>query len=223
MAAREKMQSEAKREALIKAALPIVMHEGWTARSLKKAAQKAGMPPEYAPLLFPEGAAAAASFFCSMGDRALSLRKTEAQKKESTDKRIAFLIMERLREDAPHKEAARRAYLCLALPAHSAYGLRALLKTSDALWRAAGDDAVDFSYYTKRLILGVLYLEVLLVSFGAKGDDEEYLLGFTMRRLQNVQALGKSLGALRAPSGLMEEILKNLARLRYPERRSESG
>ena len=63
----------------------------------------------------------------------------------------------RLSALAPHKEAARRAAALLSLPMHAATGAKLVCATVDAMWRAAGDTATDFNFYTKRGILAGVY------------------------------------------------------------------
>src|SRR3546814_5806567 len=49
------------------------------------------------------------------------------------------------------------------MPQNAPLAAKTLWRTADAIWRAAGDKAVDFSYYTKRATVGAVYSATLLV------------------------------------------------------------
>jgi ubiquinone biosynthesis protein COQ9 len=71
--------------------------------------------------------------------------------------RIAAAVRARIEMLNPHKEAARRAAAFLALPHNAPLGAKLMMRTVDAMWRAAGDRSSDFSWYTKRAILAGVY------------------------------------------------------------------
>ena len=71
--------------------------------------------------------------------------------------RIAAAVRARIEILNLHKEAARRAASFLALPHNAPLGAKLMMRTVDAMWRAAGDRSSDFSWYTKRAILAGVY------------------------------------------------------------------
>src|SRR3546814_10428707 len=70
---------------------------------------------------------------------------------------IRAAIWTRFQQAAPYREAVRRAVAILAMPQNAALAARTLWRTADAIWRAAGDQAADFSHYTKRATAGAVY------------------------------------------------------------------
>src|SRR3546814_16872211 len=84
--------------------------------------------------------------------------------------RIRTVIWTRFRQNMPHREAVRRGVAVLAMPQNAPRAAKTLWRTADAIWRAAGDKAVDFSYYTKRAPVGAVYSATLLVWLHDESD-----------------------------------------------------
>jgi ubiquinone biosynthesis protein COQ9 len=103
--------------------------------------------------------------------------------------RIATAVKARLSALAPHKEAARRAAALLSLPMHAATGARLIYATVDAMWRAAGDTATDFNFYTKRGILAGVYGATAMRWFTT--EDEKQVDDFLAARIENVMQFEK--------------------------------
>jgi ubiquinone biosynthesis protein COQ9 len=77
----------------------------------------------------------------------------------------------------------RRAVAVLALPGHGRVAARTLARTIDSIWHAAGDQSADFSWYTKRAILGAIYTATLVFWLRDAGEDDSATLAFLDRRL----------------------------------------
>jgi len=105
--------------------------------------------------------------------------------------RIASAVKARLAALGPHKEAARRAAAFLTLPPHAALGLKLVYRTVDAMWRAVGDTATDFNFYTKRAILAGVYSATLLRWFTDQSADESLTERFLAERIDNVMQFEK--------------------------------
>src|SRR3546814_3582920 len=60
------------------------------------------------------------------------------------------------------------------MPQNAALAARTLWRTADAIWRAAGDEAADFSHYTKRATAGAVYSATLLVWLNDESRSEEH-------------------------------------------------
>jgi ubiquinone biosynthesis protein COQ9 len=103
--------------------------------------------------------------------------------------RIRMAVKTRIEVLAPHKEAARRAAAFLTLPPHAALGARLAWRTVDLMWRAAGDTATDFNFYTKRAILAGVYSATLLRWFTSSDDSETD--AFLADRIENVMTFEK--------------------------------
>lgn len=112
--------------------------------------------------------------------------------------RIRTAVLTRLDCLAPHKHAARRAALFLAMPHHAVLALRLLAQTSDAMWRAAGDSASDINWYSKRAILAAVYAATEVAWFGDDTAEASAAAKFLDARLGEVMQYEKLKARLRA-------------------------
>ena len=83
------------------------------------------------------------------------------------------------------RRSAARSPL-LSLPRHARLAARCTARTVDAIWHAAGDTSADFTWYTKRALLGVVYSATLLYWLRDTSDDDAATLGFLDRRLAGI-------------------------------------
>ena len=181
------------RAALIAAMLPNVAFDGWSRPALRAAARRVGMPADEALALFPNGTAELVACFSRWAD-ARMLDRLEAMVPEPLriSDRVALAIATRLEIIAPWREAVRRALSVLALPRHAPLGLRLLYETVDGIWYVAGDRATDFSFYTKRVTLAVIYAATLLYWLEDSSPDFSDTRAFLARRLSEVAAILKA-------------------------------
>ena len=205
------------RAAILAAALPDVPFDGWTGRSLRAAARKAGISPGRARLAFPGGTVDLVSYFIADGDRRMEAKLARSDLAAmKVRERIPFAVRTRLELDADNREALRRATAYLALPTSGTAGLRALYGTVDAIWRACGDTATDYNFYTKRLILAGVFSSTAAVWFGDESDGFERTWTFLDRRIADVMQFEKVKGAAEKAIARLPSPLGILARLRYP-------
>jgi ubiquinone biosynthesis protein COQ9 len=101
-------------------------------------------------------------------------------------KRIRTAVLTRLAILKPHKQTARKAALFLASPLQLPLALKLVAQTADAMWRAAGDTATDFNWYTKRTILAAVYTATEIAWFGDDTPDESATAKFLDARIENV-------------------------------------
>ncbi len=175
------------RDAAIDALLIRVPSQGWTRAALRGALADIGADPQDAALLFPGGAADLVEAFIDLTDR----RMEEAAAAPGfadlrVPARVRALIAHRLALLRPHREAVRRALAVLAMPRHAALAARCAARTVDAIWHAAGDRSADFSWYTRRASLGVIYAATLLFWLRDFSEDEAATLAFLDRRLAGI-------------------------------------
>ena len=84
-----------------------------------------------------------------------------------------------------------------ALPGNAPGALRALWRTVDAMWHAAGDTATDFNHYSKRGLLAGVYSSTLLYWLDDKSDGYAETWAFLDRRIADVLRVPRALGRLR--------------------------
>jgi len=180
------------RDALIRAALPHVPFDGWTRKVLTTAAGNAGLGADAAGRLFPGGVKDAVAHFMDMADR-LMLEDLEqldlAAMKVRT--RVTTGVKVRLERWTPHREAIRRALALSPMPSFAGGALRGWYKTVDAIWRAAGDKATDFNFYTKRGLLAGVYGATVLFWLDDRSEGCAKTWAFLDRRIEEVMQFPK--------------------------------
>ena len=186
------------RRRLLAATLAHVPFDGWTRTAMDAGAADADMAPGEAQRLFPEGAGEMVSFFLAEGDRAMldELAGINLADMRVRD-RITTAVKIRLEVDGKHREAVVRAAAMKTSPA----GARALWRTADAIWHAAGDTATDFNYYTKRLLLAGVHAATLLCWINDDSPGRETTWEFLDRRIADVMSINTLKARLR-PSAI---------------------
>ncbi len=183
-------ERSAERDAAIAAMLPHVPFDGWTRRSLRMGLADIGVSPDDAELLFPGGAADMIETFCDWADRRMEEGAAALDPAMRLHQRVRAVIALRLAQNRPHKEAIRRALALLALPGHARLAAVCTARTVDAIWHAAGERSVDFSWYTKRAILAAVYGATVLYWLRDTSEDDAATLAFLDRRLAGVGRIG---------------------------------
>lgn len=211
---------EVRRRAVLAAALPHVPFDGWTDRVLVAAAGDLGVAVAEARRLFPGGATELCAFFVAESDRRMTeaLADLDLASLRVRD-RIALAVRTRLSQVAPHREAVRRALGLYALPVHVAAGLRSLYRTVDAMWRAAGDTATDFNFYSKRALLAGVYGATLLTWLDDRSPDNAATWAFLDRRIDDVMGIQKLRGRLAQRLPDPDRVVAGLARRFRPRPR----
>ncbi len=184
------MDFEDIRDRLVLAALPHVAFDGWAGGALAAAAADEGMDPTMPARVFPGAAADAVAHFVGLADRMMADDLLEVDLTGlRVPKRILAAIRVRLERWAPHREAIRRALAVLALPVNLGLAARLTWATSDAIWRAVGDQSHDFSWYTRRSTLAAVYSATLLYWLDDGSEAAADTLAFVERRLADVGKL----------------------------------
>jgi len=212
------MDDRALRDKIVLAMLPDVPFEGWSRRALRHAARRVDLTEAELSSLFPDGVCDAVAAFSDWADRAteVALTKHHAMRLKLRE-RIALGVRTRLTVLEPHREAVRRMLAFLALPANLPLGPRLLYRTVDMLWHAAGDQATDFSFYTKRGLLAGIYAATTLYWLDDKSPDHAATAEFLDRRIAEVMQIPKLRGRATAALGRLPNplgVLGILARLR---------
>jgi ubiquinone biosynthesis protein COQ9 len=142
--------------------------------------------------LFENGPISLVEFYSTATDAEMERRLAAMDLKAmKIRQRIATAVKTRLAILKPHKEAARRAAALLSLPMHAALGAKLVYRTVDAMWRAAGDTATDFNFYTKRGILAGVYGATAMRWFNDTSEDEKPTEDFLAARIENVMQFEK--------------------------------
>ena len=185
-----KRDDAAAKEAVLLAALPHAAFDGFTDTVLQKAGAEAGVNKADLARLFETGPISLIEFYSHWADDQMEATLAKQDLKAMKIRaRIAAAVKARLDALAPHKEAARRAAALLSLPMNAATGAKLTWRTVDAMWRAAGDTATDFNFYSKRGILAGVYGATAMRWFTT--DDEKQVDDFLAARIENVMQFEK--------------------------------
>lgn len=198
---------ENEKQAILAAALRHVPFDGWSRATLDVAVRDAGYEATMAARAFPNGLRDLIAFFVADADRRLAWELTKQDlAKLPIRERIRTAVKLRIEQNAPHREAIRKAVALQLMPGFGADGLRGLYHTVDLMWRAAGDTATDFSFYTKRMLLAGVYASTLAywLDDGSEGFADTWT--FLDRRIADVMRIGK----------LQGEVEQTLGRLPNP-------
>lgn len=207
---------------LLDAALPNVPFDGWSAATLRRAVEDAGVTPAQGRAAFPRGGADLALAFHRRGDAEMAARLAGEDLSETRFRdRIARAVRLRLEIADEHPEAVRRGVTLFALPVHAADGARGLWGTADAVWTALGDTSDDVNWYTKRATLAGVYASTLLFWLGDTSEGHAATWDFLDRRIDDVMRIETVKGRVRASkvlSGMMAGPNAILGRIRAPLR-----
>jgi ubiquinone biosynthesis protein COQ9 len=186
------------RDALLLAMLPHVPFDGWTATALRRGAEEAGIDPAGAGEAFPGGAADRVAHFSDWSDRRM-LEELEGMDLASmrVTERVRTAVQVRLRQVEPYREAVQRTLAFLAMPQNAVLGAKLLYRTVDAIWHAAGDNATDWNFYSKRGLLAGVYSATVLYWLNDKSEGYAETWDFLDRRLRDVATFGKATGKLK--------------------------
>ena len=191
--------------------------DGWTAEALTLAAQATGIDPAVAALAFPGGAMDMIdAWFAHIDDAMLAKLPPEALAAMKIRARITALVEARLDLLATDIEALRRALAVLALPQNLPRTTKLGWRAADAMWHAAGDTATDFNHYSKRAILGGVYMATIMAMMDDDSEDHADSRAFLGRRIDGLMRFEKFKGRFSHSAPERLSFARFLGRLRYP-------
>lgn len=206
------------RQPLLEAALTHAPFDGWGESLLRKASQDLDIDYGLARLAFPQAPDDMIDALAEKCDREMEKASSLLElDKMKIRERIATLVRLRLREELPHREAARRALTWLMLPQNQFLATKLLNRTVDMMWRLAGDSSTDFNYYTKRLTLAGVYSSCFLYWLGDESENQADTDAFIDRRIEDVMQIEKGKARVRQWTENLPDIWRQLGKIRYGE------
>ena len=172
---------------ILRASIQHVPFDGWCEASLLAGANDCGHDAEAVRAAFPRGATDAIALHSRLADQAMvDAFAALSERPEKVHLTIRQLVLLRLEIAQPDKDAIRRAVSVLAMPVNAKLSAKLLYETVDSMWRAAGQRDTDFSFYTKRGTLAVVYSATVLAWLSDNSMDLDKTVGFLDRRLADV-------------------------------------
>ena len=80
----------------------------------------------------------------------------------------------------------KKTFNHLLLPQNSKIMKINLYNTIDEMWYLAGDNSTDFSFYTKRLTLGAIYVNALFIFFNKSYEEAEININKNLERISKI-------------------------------------
>lgn len=191
--------------------------DGWGEEAVRSAALEKGVAQDAALYAFKDGAMAMIVAWIASIDQAMAEALPAAELAQlPIRERISRLVRFRLSALGGAEESLRRAQAIMARPRHLAAAARLGWQSADAMWRLAGDTAVDFNHYTKRATLAGIYAATLAVFANDDSEGKAETLAFLDRRIAGVMRFEKFKSQWRRREGMQFSPVRLLGRLRYP-------
>lgn len=195
------------------------MFDGWTRQAVDSAAKQLGIDAVQARLAMPKSQTGMIGVYIQEVDRGLEAWFTPQRLAGlKIREKIRALVWRRFEIMAPARESVRRALAILAMPQNVPLALRIGWRTSDGMWRIAGDTSTDFNHYTKRVTLGAVYGSTLLVWLDDESEGWSETAAFLERRIDDVMKIEKFKAQWRGSADQRLSVSRFLGRLRYPPR-----
>lgn len=191
--------------------------DGWTPEALRLAADATGIDPAVAALAFPGGAMDMIdAWFAHIDDAMLAKLTPGTLATMKIRAKITALVEARLDLLSVDIEALRRALAVLALPQNLPRATKLGWRAADAMWHAAGDTATDFNHYSKRTILGGVYMATIMAMMDDESEGYADTRAFLGRRIDEIMRFEKFKGRFTHSAPERLSLARFLGRLRYP-------
>lgn len=182
------------KERILRASLPFVYQHGWTNKAITSGAEKEGLPG-VAHGMFPRGGAELVFFFyreCNQQLVKQMKKQTEnVEEKPKTGEFIKNSVESRLRMIIPYMEKWPQAMAIQTMPQNAIESWTNLGRLMDEIWFYAGDQSVDFNWYTKRASLAGVYKSTEIYMLQDRSENYENTWQFLDRRLKDLTTFGK--------------------------------
>jgi ubiquinone biosynthesis protein COQ9 len=147
---------------IIRAMLPFVAEYGWSEKSLWMGAESAGYVWQEAQLEVGTSSVKMLRIYLEivLDDIRDSFPEENIMTLPIKD-RMSYIIINHL--SLLNRSVVLKTIRILMNPLNGPLALSFFAKIIDAIWRKAGDKSTDFNYYTKRAMLGKIYIPTLIV------------------------------------------------------------
>jgi ubiquinone biosynthesis protein COQ9 len=191
--------------------------DGWSDAARDMAAQAEGIDTDIAALAFKDGPVDMIdAWFAHIDGVMLAVVPPERLALMKVREKITALVEARLDATSIDRESLRRAVAILALPQNLAKATRLGWRTVDTIWRAAGDVATDYNYYTKRTILLGVYASTITVFLDDESEGLADTRAFLRRRIDGIMQFEKAKAGFLKRTEHGFSLSRFVGRLRYP-------
>lgn len=188
------------KDTIIETMIPHVAERGWSWELAQESAIEAGFQDTMCKAVFPEGLNDVVAHFSDIIDRKMleNLKNIPTDQMRVRDRiKTAILTRFDLLESMGAKRAVKASLSYWALPMRVLQGQRVLWRTSDRIWKWAGDLSDDYNRYTKRGLLSSLMVGTTLVWVDDTSENRSITEAFLDRRIENVMEIGRAIGTIK--------------------------
>jgi len=200
-----------KRLKILNFAKIFVSKNGFTQNSLENISKKYGLDINETELLFPEGNNDLIKFALEQLNSELEeyCRKIDLIRLP-THKRIKKVLLSKVALMNKNKLFYRSIFLNLLIPKKNFSLSSQLYNSVDQIWFIAGDSSTDFNFYTKRLILSIIYSRVMLFFFNNNNQEElENILDKSLQRVAKIPEIKSKLKIFKEYFPKVAKFVKN--------------
>ncbi len=178
-----------KKQVLLENAKKIVRKNGWSNNVLKKLINNQVTSSDLI-YLFPSGYMDLLNFALEEINNSLEnkVRKINIINFPLSKriKKILFLRIAILNND---RVFYKKTFNHLLLPHNSKTMKKNLYKSIDDIWYLAGDNSTDFSFYTKRITLTLIYINALFVLYNKNLQEAELNIDKNLKKISKIPKL----------------------------------
>ena len=188
---------ERERKTILNRALIDIENSGFNEKMLLNAAKNCKISEGKLGRLFPEGIFELKQYYFSEIDEQM-LQKIKTQNYENIRVRDKIFNGVLIRLDLFKKNKTSIKYIFVSESSNPIKSLKHLWRTSDLIWKSAGDSSTDYNHYTKRLLLSWVYITTLICWFNDKSRNINDTKLFLNRRIDEVLEFGKQSGKIKS-------------------------
>ena len=185
------------RAEFIEKSIPYICKKGFSKEAMQDVSEALGKEIIYYRILFPD-ITEIVECFEHMEDARMLKKIGKKKEGSSTTLHIGEMLKYRIKEISGGKEMLLRLKEYYFSVKHISEGPKAIWRTSDVIWKAAGDKSLDMNYYSKRFLLSSVYTMSLRHYLSR---DNENIDEFIAKSLDKVVKIA---GRLKLPK--MEDI-----------------
>jgi len=193
----ESKKFERDRKTILNRALIDIENSGFNEKMLLNAAKNCKISEGKLGRLFPEGIFELKQYYFSEIDEQM-LQKIKTQNYENIRVRDKIFNGVLIRLDLFKKNKTSIKYIFVSESSNPIKSLKHLWRTSDLIWKSAGDSSTDYNHYTKRLLLSWVYITTLICWFNDKSRNINDTKLFLNRRIDEVLEFGKQSGKIKS-------------------------
>ena len=200
-----------KRLEILKFAKIFLSKKGLSKNTLESISKKYGLDANETELLFPEGNIDFIKFTLEQLNNELEEYCREIDLiRLPVHKRIKKVLLSKISLMNKNKVFYRSIFLNLLIPKKNFSLSSQLYNSVDQIWFIAGDSSTDFNFYTKRLILSVIYSRIMLFFFNNNNQQElEDILDESLQRVSKIPEIKSKFKILKEYIPKFSKFIKN--------------